>query len=78
MKQTDQTPEPERPMAYGRRRRRAEGAMVVMVSLAPDAAGVVMHLVNKHGISRSGACHHLLRLGAGLAPLSPLDSTHGL
>lgn len=47
--------------------------MVVMVSLAPDAAGVVMHLVKKHNITKSGAAHHLLRLGAGLAPLPPLD-----
>lgn len=73
-----QTPEPDRPKPYGRRRRRVEPGLVVMVRLAPDAAGVVLHLVNQHGISRSGAAHHLLRLGAGLAPLPPLDQSHGI
>ena len=30
-------------------------------------------LVKRHGLSRSGAVHHLVRLGAGLDPLPPLN-----
>ena len=48
--------------------------MTVMVALAADAAAAVQQLVAQHGLSRSGACHHLVRLGAGLAPLPPLDT----
>lgn len=73
MSTSAQASEPDPPKPYGRRRARADAALTVMVSLAPDAAGVVLHLCKKHGISRSGAVHHLLRLGAGLAPLPPLD-----
>ena len=68
-----QAPEPDPPKPYGRRRARAEQCLTVMVSLAPDAAAAVRQLITRHGISRSGAVHHLVRLGAGLPPLPPLD-----
>lgn len=44
-----------------------------MTCLAPDAAAAVAVLMVNHNLSRSGAIHHLVRLGAGLAPLPPLD-----
>jgi hypothetical protein len=34
-------------------------------------------LLQRHNLSASGAAHHLMRLGAGLAPLPPLDQHHG-
>ena len=66
-------PSPDPSTPYGRRRARAEQCLVVMVTLAPDAAAAVRQMVKHHGISRSGAVHHLVRLGAGLPPLPPLD-----
>jgi hypothetical protein len=30
-------------------------------------------LMDRHNLSASGAAHHLMRLGAGLSPLPPLD-----
>jgi len=45
----------------------------VVVTLRPDAAEVVQALVQSHGLSRSGAAHHLIRLGAGLPPLPPFN-----
>ena len=58
---------------YGKGQKRAEGTVVVMVSLRQDSAAAVLKLVARHNISRSGAAHHLIRLGAGLKPLRPLD-----
>ena len=58
---------------YGRPQRLGAGAVVVMVSLRPDAAAAVLDLVRRHNLSRSGAAHHLIRLGAGLDPLPPLN-----
>jgi hypothetical protein len=58
---------------YGRRQQPADGSTIVVVTLRQDAAAAVLDLVARHGISRSGAAHHLIRLGAGLKPLPPLD-----
>ena len=33
----------------------------------------VRELMERHNLSASGAAHHLMRLGAGLAPLPPLQ-----
>jgi len=66
----DSEPRPPRP--YGRPQR-SGGSLVVMVSLRSDAAAAVLALVKRHGLSRSGAVHHLVRLGAGLDPLPPLN-----
>ena len=58
---------------YGKGQKRAEGTVVVVVTLRQDAAAAVLKLVKRHKLSRSGAAHHLIRLGAGLSPLPPLD-----
>jgi hypothetical protein len=49
-----------------------------MVTLRSDSATAVLNLAKKHRLSRAGAAHHLIRLGAGLKPLPPLDRiSHG-
>jgi len=58
---------------YGSAQRLGGGSVVVMVSLRADSAAAVLDLVERHQLSRSGAAHHLIRLGAGLDPLSPLN-----
>lgn len=58
---------------YGRAQKRAEKTLTVMVTLRSDAATAVLRLAKKHRLSRAGAAHHLIRLGAGLKPLPPLD-----
>jgi hypothetical protein len=37
----------------------------------------LQELMERHNLSASGAAHHLMRLGAGLKPLPPLDQHHG-
>ena len=66
-------PEQRKRASYGRPQARRPDSIAVMTSLRPDAARAVMRLVRFHGLSRSGAVHHLVRLGAGLPPLNPLD-----
>lgn len=39
-----------------------------------DVWAVIQQLRADHDLSISGAAHHLMRLGAGLPPLPPLDS----
>jgi hypothetical protein len=58
---------------YGRAQKRAEATLTVMVTLRSDSAGAVLKLARKHRLSRAGAAHHLIRLGAGLKPLPPLN-----
>ncbi len=58
---------------YGKGQKRAKGTVVVMVTLRQDSAAAVLKLVARHKLSRAGAAHHLIRLGAGLKPLPPLD-----
>ena len=58
---------------YGQQQQRAAGSVVVMVTLRPDSAAAVLELVKAHNLSRAGAAHHLIRLGAGLPPLPPLS-----
>lgn len=43
----------------------------LMVCLHQDALEAVMAAMAAHGLTRSGAVHHLVRLGAGLKPLIP-------
>lgn len=43
----------------------------LMVCLHQDALEAVMAAMAAHGLTRSGAIHHLVRLGAGLKPLIP-------
>jgi hypothetical protein len=40
-----------------------------MTALRDDAMEAVSAVMLAHGLSRSGAVHHLVRLGAGLPPL---------
>lgn len=42
-----------------------------MVCLRQDALDAVVAVMNAHGLSKSGAIHHLVRLGAGLKSLIP-------
>jgi hypothetical protein len=58
---------------YGKAQKRAEKTTTVAVTLRSDSAAAVLKVMNRHGISRAGAAHHLIRLGAGLKPLPPLD-----
>jgi hypothetical protein len=58
---------------YGKAQKRAEATVTVMVTLRSDSAAAVLRLAKKHHLSRAGAAHHLIRLGAGLKPLPPLD-----
>jgi hypothetical protein len=58
---------------YGKAQKRANATVTVMVTLRSDSAGAVLKLARKHRLSRAGAAHHLIRLGAGLKPLPPLD-----
>jgi hypothetical protein len=89
MSQSDQPPKskPRRPSlpalaspaatygrpVYGQQQERVLRTVVVTVTLRLDAAAAVLDLVERHKLSRSGAAHHLIRLGAGLPPLPPLD-----
>ena len=45
--------------------------LVVSVHLAADAAAVVVQVAAEHNLSKSGAVHHLVRLGEGLPSLLP-------
>lgn len=40
-----------------------------------DVWVVIQQLVKEHGLSISGAAHHLMRLGAGLPPLFPFNQS---
>jgi len=89
MADQDQTPEskPRRPSlpvpdghtvnygrrVYGKAQKRAEATVNVQVSMRADTATAVLKIMKKHRLSRAGAAHHLIRLGAGLKPLPPLD-----
>jgi hypothetical protein len=39
-----------------------------------DCHQKLQELMSRHNLSTSGAAHHLMRLGAGLPPLPPLDT----
>ena len=58
------------PRPYGRRsiERPSHHLMVV---LRADALDAVRRVMREHNLSKSGAVHHLVRLGAGLDPLLP-------
>ena len=43
----------------------------LMVCLHQDALEAVISAMAAHGLTKSGAIHHLVRLGAGLKPLIP-------
>jgi len=60
----------QKPRPYGRRsiERPSHHLMVV---LRADALDAVRRVMREHNLSKSGAVHHLVRLGAGLDPLLP-------
>jgi hypothetical protein len=63
----------DKPRSYGRRKA-AAGRNYLQVCVHDDVWAVVQRLREQHNLSISGAAHHLMRLGAGLPPLPPLDS----
>jgi len=62
-------PKATSPTPYGRPRRQQRPSSYVMTALRDDAMEAVSAVMLAHGLSRSGAVHHLVRLGAGLPPL---------
>ncbi len=66
-----------RPIAYGHRLHQrpaaADTGHYLHSKVRSDVWGVLQQLGQQHGLSISGAAHHLMRLGAGLDPLPPLD-----
>jgi hypothetical protein len=49
------------------------GGITVGAHLHRDAADAVHSFAARHGITRSGAIHHLVRIALGLDPLQPLN-----
>ena len=45
----------------------------LQVMVYGDCHRKLRELMERHNLSASGAAHHLMRLGAGLSPLPPLD-----
>lgn len=74
---SDETP--GRGSCYGHRlhtRTNRQGHHYLQSCVHEDVWQAVLDLKATHGISISGAAHHLMRLGAGLQPLPPLSSTN--
>jgi hypothetical protein len=74
----------DRRIAYGHRqhehRSRPDAGHYLQSKVRSDVWQVLQQLRQQHGLSISGAAHHLMRLGAGLTPLPPLNthtSSHG-
>jgi hypothetical protein len=73
-------PQPEeqvRRIAYGHRQHErptaSDGGHYLQSKVRSDVWAVLQQLRKQHALSISGAAHHLMRLGAGLDPLPPLD-----
>jgi hypothetical protein len=66
-----------RRIAYGHRQHErpaaADGGHYLQSKVRGDVWAVLQQLRQQHALSISGAAHHLMRLGAGLDPLPPLD-----
>ena len=78
---TDATPDAPRRIAYGHRQHEQSASRdqghYLQSKVRSDVWQVLERLRHQHGLSISGAAHHLMRLGAGLDPLPPLNtSTH--
>jgi hypothetical protein len=63
----------KKPRSYGRRPATAD-RNYLQACVRDDVWAAVQQLRERHNLSISGAAHHLMRLGAGLPPLPPLDS----
>ena len=58
---------------YGERPQITQERHYVQVMVYGDCHQRLQELMERHNLSASGAAHHLMRLGAGLNPLPPLD-----
>ena len=66
-----------RPRRYGEQPQISQERHYVQVMVYGDCHQRLQELMERHNLSASGAAHHLMRLGAGLYPLPPLDQSHG-
>ena len=66
-----------RSRTYGERPQISQERHYVQVMVYGDCHQQLRALMERHNLSASGAAHHLMRLGAGLNPLPPLDQHHG-
>lgn len=66
-----------RPRSYGERPSISQNRHYVQVMVYGDCHQRLRELMERHNLSASGAAHHLMRLGAGLDPLPPLDQNYG-
>jgi hypothetical protein len=55
--------------------RRSPGRHYLQSCVRPDVWAAIQSLTERHGLSISGAAHHLMRLGAGLQPLFPFENS---
>ena len=62
-----------RPRGYGERPTISQERYYLQVMVYDDCYRKLKALMEHHNLSASGAAHHLMRLGAGLPPLPPLD-----
>jgi hypothetical protein len=65
-----------RRLVYGHsmyERPKRDGQHIISTCIRPDVWAVVQQLQADHGLTISGAAHHLMRLGAGLQPLYPFS-----
>jgi hypothetical protein len=67
----------QRRIAYGHRQHEQGSGRpsghYLQAKVRGDVWAVLQQLRQQHALSISGAAHHLMRLGAGLEPLPPLD-----
>lgn len=67
----------QRRIAYGHRQHEQgcgrPSGHYLQAKVRGDVWAVLQQLRQQHALSISGAAHHLMRLGAGLDPLPPLD-----
>jgi hypothetical protein len=61
--------------SYGERPTISQERHYLQVMVYADCHRKLRELMERHNLSASGAAHHLMRLGAGLAPLPPLAPT---
>lgn len=60
--------------SYGQPKRSSNGGFYLQACVRSDVWDAIQQLRTTHSITVSGAAHHLMRLGAGLKPLPPLDT----
>jgi hypothetical protein len=66
-------PKARRHRTYGERPTVSQERYYLQVMVYDDCYRKLQALMERHNLSASGAAHHLMRLGAGLPPLPPLD-----